>query len=152
MPISRFPHQRGTMNEERKSKSYHIINLTLAGIILMIFLYSGLFSAEKDNHPIPSFYERITGEQTNSSGMSRAFSEIIRGNFDEARAYNKNSILIFLFFLVQFFQRIGISFVVKKGWQKQFRIIVYDISASIVLFLFCFWGLIRSMVQILASY
>ena len=137
------------MNVERRTRSYHILNITLAGIIILIFIYSGLFSARKNNHPIPSFYEKMTGEPANSSGLSRAFSEIIRGNFDSARNYNKNSISVFLFFLVQFFQRFGISFVVKKRRQKLSMIVISDVSASVVLFMVCFWGLIKSMVQII---
>jgi hypothetical protein len=137
------------MNEERRTRPYHILNITLAGVIILIFAYSGFFSAQKNNHPIPSIYEKISGEPSNSSGLSRAFSEILRGNFDSARAYNKNSIPVFLFFLIQFFQRIGISFVVKKGRLKLSGIVKIDIAASTVLFLVCFWGLMRSMAQMI---
>ena len=131
------------------NKYYHILNLSLAGIILLIFTYSAIFSAEKDNHPVPSFYEKMSGERANSSGMSRAFSEIVRGNLDSARAYNQYSIPVFLFFFVQFFQRIGTSFAVKYWPKKLYGITMIDVTATIVLFAACFWGLIREMVRIL---
>jgi len=123
---------------------YHIINLTLAGIILLIFVYSGLFSAQKDNHPIPSFYEEITGEPTASSGLSRSFSEIVRGNFESARKYNKFGIWVFCFFLIQFVQRISISLFLRFQKINIRKLVIMDSLFSIVLFLLCFQGLIRA--------
>ena len=69
-----------------EQKTYLISNLILAGLIIIIFIYSGLFSASEAKHPVPSFYEEITGKQSPSSGMSRAFSELVRGEIDSARS------------------------------------------------------------------
>jgi hypothetical protein len=114
---------------------------------MMIFIYSGLFSAEKDNHPIPSFYEELSGETSVSSGLSRSFSEIVRGRFNLAREYNPYSIPVFIFFLVQFFQRLLISFLIHKKNILTGRLILFDAASSICLFLFCFRGFIKAFIQ-----
>ena len=79
----------------------------------MIFIYSGIFSAEKENHPIKSACKTITGEPCKSTGLSRSFSEIVRFKFESAKSYNKFSIKIFLFFLIQLFFQ-DISQIYKK--------------------------------------
>jgi hypothetical protein len=129
------------------NRSYHIINLVLAGIILCIFIYSFVFSAEKDNHPIPSFYEEISGELSPSSGLSRSFSEIVRGRFQSAREYNQYGISIFIFFLVQFFLRLLISFVLVKKYLSSGKLVMIDVVFSILLFIICFRGLILIFIQ-----
>lgn len=113
----------------------------------MIFIYSGLFSAEKDNHPIPSFYEEFTGETSASSGLSRSFSEIVRGKFKSAREYNPNGIPVFLFFFAQFFQRLVVSLIIHKKALNINRIVIFDTVSSILLFLYCFKDLIRAFIQ-----
>ena len=95
-------------------KPYLIVNYILAGIIGFIFIYSGFFSAQKDNYPVPSFFEEITGQPAPSSGMSKAFSEIMRGDMDSAREFNPDSPLIFAFFLIQGIQRILVSILLVK--------------------------------------
>jgi hypothetical protein len=99
-------------------KPYLIINLVLAGLIGLVFLYSGIFSAGKDDHPVPSFYEEITGKPSSSSGMSRAFSEIMRGNINSAREYNPDSPMIFAFFLIQGIQRLVVSLLLLLAVKK----------------------------------
>ena len=129
------------------SKPYLIINFVLAGLILMIFLYSGLFSAEKDRHPVPSFYEEISGEKPPSSGMSRAFSELIRGDLESAKKYNEDSPLIFAFFLLQLLQRIIVqALLYKKTWSGRYLLIA-DIAGTMILFLYCFKGQILKMAE-----
>lgn len=159
-----------------KIKPYLIVNLVLAGVCGLIFLYSGIFSAEKDNHPLPSFYEKITGHPSPSSGMSRAFSEIIRGNIASARRYNPDSVRIFAFFLIQGLQRIAVSLIlirigrvgngpgsrtVNFSGGRAFnpihpghsRKILSGIDAALsgILFLVCFGGQIRAMIGLLNS-
>ena len=129
------------------NKPYHIINFVLAGIILCIIIYSALFSAEKNNHPIPSFYEEISGEHSPSSGLSRSFSEIVRGRFESAREYNQYGISIFIFFLVQFLLRIIISFILQKKYISLRILVINDIVLSIFLFIICFRGLIDVFIQ-----
>jgi len=121
---------------------YHIINLCFAGIILMIFIYSGIFSAEKNNHPIKSACEVFTGEPCASTGLSRSFSEIVRFRFDSAKSYNPHGLKVFSFFLIQFFLRFLVSFLIFKNKKLQIPIIVADILLSIILYVYCFWGII----------
>jgi hypothetical protein len=106
-----------------------------------------------DNHPIPSFYQEITGKPSPSSGMSRAFSELIRGNIDSARDYNPDSPLIFAFFLIQGIQRILVSFLVR--FQRSGSALTYLLTAdtvfSVILFLYCYKGQIRALLEILTG-
>jgi hypothetical protein len=127
------------------NRPYYIVNLSLAGILMMVFIYSGFFSAKKDNHPVPSFYEKITGEPAPSSGLSRAFSEIVRGNLDAARDYNRDSLLIFSFFLIQFMQRIFVTILLYKQILRIQYLITSDLAISFLLFLFCFKGQLLAM-------
>lgn len=131
--------------QRRINRPYYIVNLSLAGIIMMVFIYSGLFSAKEDNHPVPSFYEKITGEPAPSSGLSRAFSEIVRGNLDAARGYNKDSLLIFSFFLIQIMQRLFVTLLLYKQIPRIQYLFSADLAISILLFLFCFWGQLLAM-------
>ena len=62
------------------SEPYHIINLSFAGIILLIFIYSGIFSAEKNNYPIKSACEILTG-QPYKARMRLSRTIIIKGFF-----------------------------------------------------------------------
>ena len=130
-----------------KIKPYHIINFVLAGIIMLIFIYSGLFSAEKGNHPIPSFYEELYGKTSPSSGLSRSFSEIVRGRFKSAGEYNPNGIPVFIFFLVQLFQRLSVSLIIHRKNISFDRIVLFDSLSSAILFLYCFRGLIKAFIQ-----
>jgi hypothetical protein len=117
---------------------YPKINLILAGIILGILVYSGIFSARKDHYPIPSFYEKATGNTSPSHGLSKSFSEMVRLRLRSAREYNREGPLIFSFFMIQMVMRmmaIGIV-ALRRSWQRQ--VILIDVSLSILLFLFCF--------------
>ena len=135
----------------RINRPYYIINLSLAGILMMVFIYSGLFSANEDNHPIPSFYERITGEPAPSSGLSRSFSEIVRGNLDAAIGYNSDSLLIFSYFLIQFIQRIFVSLLLYRQIPQIQYLFTADLAISILLFLFCFKGQLLAMGSLIFS-
>lgn len=127
------------------NRPYYIVNLSLAGILMMVFIYSGLFSAQEGNHPVPSFYERITGEPAPSSGLSRAFSEIVRGNLDAARSYNRDSLLIFTFFLIQIIQRLFVTMLLFKQMPRIQYLFSADLTICILLFLFCFKGQLLAM-------
>lgn len=121
---------------------YHIINLSFAGIILLIFIYSGIFSAEKDNHPIKSACANIENHPCKSEGLSRSFSEIIRFKFESARSYNNSGIRIFSFFLIQLFMRFSATLLLyyKKVFQN--RLVVIDSIISVSLYVYCFWRII----------
>jgi len=121
---------------------YHIINLTFAGIILMIFFYSGIFSAKKNNHPIKSSCAEIENHPCKSEGLSRSFSEIVRFKFKSAKSYNKYGIRVFLFFLIQLFLRAATSLLLYYQFIKQKKLVALDAFISSMLYFYCFWGII----------
>jgi hypothetical protein len=121
---------------------YHILNICFAGIIIMIFIYSGIFSVEKDNHPIKSACANVEGHPCKSEGLSRSFSEIVRFRFDSAKSFNKYGIKIFLFFLIQLFLRFTASFIIYKKTMKQNSLVIFDSVISVSLYIYCFWGII----------
>ncbi|PKQ62548.1 hypothetical protein BZG02_12580 [Labilibaculum filiforme] len=123
-------------------QNYKIINLSLAGIILCIFSYATLFSPEESKHPIPSFYTQITKEASPSTGLSRCFSAIVRGNLQLAKTFNPYGLAIFLFFVVQFVFRV-FSFIwinERYSWIKPYVLI--DILFSTIGFYHAFKPLI----------
>ncbi len=130
------------------NRPYCIVNISLAGILMMVFIYSGLFSAKKENHPVPSFYEKFTGEKAPSSGLSRAFSEIMRGNTQEAGKHNKDSLLIFTFFLIQLVQRIMVTVLLYKQIPRTQILLSADLATSLLLFLYCFKGQLCAMADL----
>jgi len=119
-------------------KPYNKINLIFAGIIIMIFVYSGIFSAEESNHPVQCVHEKLTGEPCPTCGLSKSFSEIIRFNFKEAKQWNQNGMPVFLFFLVQLVLRIGITPLHQKEVFSIRQLLIADVTFSIVLFITCF--------------
>ena len=131
--------------------NYRVSNIILAGLISFVFIYSGLFSASAGRHPVPSFYERISGETSPSSGMSRAFSELVRGNIESARKYNEDSPLILSFFLIQLVQRIVVGILLVKKGLSQKKLLYADIAVSVCLFLYCFKGQIIKMAELLTA-
>lgn len=130
---------------------YIVINLVFAGVIMLIIAYSGIFSAEKSNHPVVCIHEKITGEQCVSCGLSRSFSLIVRGRFAEATEWNKYGLRIFLFFALQLLMRVVFSlFSIKLPGARQ-KLICYDIGGSAVLFLLAFWPFIRWLALVLVA-
>ena len=121
---------------------YHIINLSFAGIIILIFIYSGIFSVDKNNHPIKSACEIVTGKPCSSTGLSRSFSEIVRFKFESAKAYNKYGLRVFSFFLIQFFIRLIISMLIIKTTIKKRNLILSDSLFSCCLYIYCFYNII----------
>ena len=79
--------------------------------------------------------------------MSRAFSELIRGDLESAKKYNEDSPLIFAFFLLQLLQRIIVQVLLyKKTWPGQ-TLLIADIAGTMILFLYCFKGQILKMAE-----
>ncbi len=129
-------------------KPYLIVNLVLAGLIGLVFLYSAVFSAEKNNHPLPSFHEKITGQPAPSSGISRAFSAIMRGDREAAREYNPDALLIFAFFLIQGVQRLAVCVLLAKCRINARHLLVADVVLSAGMFLFAFRGQIEAFFRL----
>jgi uncharacterized membrane protein YhaH (DUF805 family) len=121
---------RGTLKND-----YLIINLIFIGIIILIIVYSFIFSAEGRNHPLPSGSELITGEVSASSGLSRSFSEIVRFNFREAKHYNSYGIRIFSFFAIQLLLRIAAILMTLHVNMKQRQVLILTDAVLSVLLL-----------------
>jgi hypothetical protein len=120
---------------------YHAVNLAFIALILLIFTYSLIF--KEDNHPIPALLTLATGEIPPSKGLSASFSEIVRGNFDEALSHNPHAIRVFLFFAAQLFLRIGTSMALLfLSIPRLGRLALIDSAVSIALFSWCFAPLI----------
>ncbi|MBI9068057.1 MAG: DUF2752 domain-containing protein [Salinivirgaceae bacterium] len=117
-----------------KNNPYVIINLIFAGIIILIIIYSGIFSATGILHPIKS----IQKQEVVSTGLSRAFSEIVRFNFSKAIEYNPFSISIFLFFFIQLFLRLSFSYLLLSTPISKKLLIYSDVLVSVLLFLWAF--------------
>jgi Protein of unknown function (DUF2752) len=121
-----------------RNEPYLLINSILAGVIILIFIYSGFFSPVKDNYPVVCIHEKLTGEPCISCGLSHSFSLIIRGKISEAYVWNIYGLRVFLFFALQLVMRIVFSVFYLKFPDTHKQLIIYDIGSSIVLFLLCF--------------
>jgi hypothetical protein len=118
---------------------YLIINLVFVGIIILIIVYSFIFSAEGRSHPVPSGSELITGQVSASSGLSRSFSEIVRFNFSKAKRYNSYGIRIFSFFALQLLLRIAAILMTLYVNRKQRQVLIFtDAVLSVFLFVVLF--------------
>jgi antibiotic biosynthesis monooxygenase (ABM) superfamily enzyme len=104
-------------------------------------LYSILFNGNA--HPVPALYTQLTGEIPPSKGLSSSFSEIVRGNFNEALNYNQYGLRVFAFFFIQLFLRVIASTLVVKAKSRISTVILFDTILSATLFAYCFAPLIR---------
>jgi hypothetical protein len=128
---------------------YLIINLILAGVILMVIAYSGIFSPYKDNYPVVCFHKMITGKPCFSCGLSHSFSLIVRGKLSEAYTWNIYGMRVFLFFFLQFILRVFFSMKYLKNESIRPWLIRYDIAGSILLFLIAFYPFFRQLILLI---
>lgn len=116
-----------------KLKTYKLINLIFAGIIIVLFVYSGNFYF-KNMPKLSCIHYRITGQTCNACGLSRGFTEIMRGNFRKAQEFNANSMYVFSFFLIQLCLRISLT-IISNRMKKHIHVIVaIDVVLSLILF------------------
>jgi len=108
-----------------------------------MMIYSGIFSAEKNNYPIKSACAEIEDHPCKSEGLSRSFSEIVRLRFESASSYNKYGLKIFSFFFIQLFLRIAASSIIYFNIIKQNHLVFLDTIISTGLYFYCFWGIIN---------
>ncbi len=120
-----------------KSSDYKLLNFIFAGIIGLVFVYFGIFSAQKCNYPIHS---ACITQDCSSTGLSRAFSEIVRLDFSSALEYNRHSLWVFSFFVIQFFQRLFLNYFIGRICSFS-RILIADITFSVTLFIITFWSI-----------
>jgi len=126
-------------------RPYFLLNLILAGVILLIMGYSLFYSPDENRYPVPCVHEKLTGEPCPSCGLSHAFSLIVGGRIDEALEWNSYSIRVFIFFAVQLFMRIGLALATLKGNIDLRRVGVTDAAVSSVMTLAAFYPFLRML-------
>ena len=127
------------------AKPYFLLNLILAGVILLIMGYSLFYSPYENRYPVPCVHEKLTGEPCPSCGLSHAFSLIVRGRISEAMEWNSYSMRVFIFFAVQMLMRIGLALVALRVNMNLRRIPVTDAAVSTVMTLAAFYPFLRML-------
>lgn len=130
-----------------KRDPYLLINIIFAGVILLILLYSGIFSPEKDNYPVTCVHEKLTGEPCISCGLSHSFSLIVRGRIGEAYQWNAFGMRVFLFFISQLLMRVVFLLISLRHPDIRKQLIIYDCVVSGIIFLISFWPFMTSIVK-----
>ena len=134
--------EAGFLNEP-----YLIINIIFAGVILLILLYSGFFSPDKDSYPVVCIHEKLTGEPCVSCGLSHSFSLIVMGRIEEAYNWNRYGMRIFLFFTLQLIMRAAFSIFYLKYADTRKQLILVDCIGSGIIFLVAFWPFMVTIVS-----
>lgn len=119
----------------QKERSYHFVNGLFILTILLVLLYSFLFTGT--THPIPALLTEVTGIIPPSKGLSQSFSEIVRGNLSNAENINPYSVRVFFFFAIQLLLRIFFSLLIRI---KPGKIKVLALSDSAISAAFFFWS------------
>ena len=130
-----------------RNEPYLIINTFFAGVIILIFIYSGFFSPEKNNYPVICLHEKLTGEQCVSCGLSHSFSLIVRGKIEEASRWNAYGLRVFIFFASQLLLRVvfSIYYLMQPATRKQ--LIVIDCIGSGLIFMIAFRPFILNIIS-----
>jgi len=148
MLLSKRKNKSAQNREVSYSKEpYLLINIIFAGVIMLVFAYSGIFSPEKDNYPITCIHEKLTGEPCVSCGLSHSFSLIVRGRVDEAYQWNRYAMRVFLFFAAQLILRIAFSIFYVKYPDTRKQLIIVDCIGSGLIFFVAFWPFLVSIIS-----
>jgi hypothetical protein len=129
-----------------RNESYLKINLVSAGVILLLFVYFGIFSPDKNNYPVVCVYAKITGAQCFSCGLSHSISLIIRGRFEEAYRWNIYGMRVFLFFFSQLLMRVIFSVYFLRDVDNRKWLIKFDIAGSILIFAIVFYPFFSQLI------
>jgi hypothetical protein len=133
-------------------KPYLYINAFFAALVVLIILYSVIYSADSNHYSIPSFYKEFSTGSYPSEGLSRAFSEITRGHLSRALQYNPYSVSVYGFFVIQLFLRIFVSVLLFKTLLNSKLILICDVFISVLLFVVAFWPffcfMIKSLIEV----
>lgn len=129
------------------NEPYLLTNIILAGVVLLIFAYSGFFSPEKDSYPVVCVHEKLTGRPCVSCGLSHSFSLIIRGRISEAYNWNIYGLRVFIFFASQLLMRITYSLLYIRYPKTGRELIIYDIVVSAMLLIVCFLPFIENIAE-----
>jgi Protein of unknown function (DUF2752) len=120
------------------NEPYLLINMVLAGVVMLVMIYSGIFSPDTGNYPVECIHEKLTGVPCVSCGLSHSFSLILRGRIDEAYQWNIYGMRIFIFFAGQLLMRILFSRVYFKNPGIRSQLVMFDIIGSSAIFLIAF--------------
>jgi hypothetical protein len=131
---------------ELKSQPYLKINFVFAGVIMLVIVYSGIFSPDKNNYPVVCIHEKVTGFPCFSCGLSHSFSLIVRGRITEAYRWNIYGMRVFLFFFLQLGMRTVFSVYYLWNINSRSWLIRYDIVGTIVIFAVAFYPFFRQLV------
>ena len=145
MTASLSENSRLAIVKVRLNEPYLIINIFLAGVIMLVMIYSGIFSPDNNSYPVECIHEKLTGEPCVSCGLSHSFSLILRGRIDEAYQWNEYGMRIFLFFFAQLGMRVAFSLFYTLDSQNRKQLVIFDIFGSVLIFLLAFWPLIRQL-------
>ena len=129
-----------------RNEPYLLVNLILAGVILLVIAYSGIFSPDRNDYPVACIHEQLTGQPCISCGLSHSFSLIVRGRLDEAYRWNVYGFRIFLFFISELVLRIVFSFFYIKYPSTQRQLVILDSVGSGLIFLVAFWPFIANII------
>lgn len=135
------------MKVRLRNEPYLIINIFFAGVILLTFAYSGIFSPEKDNYPVVCIHEKLTGQPCVSCGLSHSFSLIVRGRVKEAYHWNRYGMRIFLLFATQLVLRVAFSVFYLKYPDTRKQLIIFDCIGFGIFFFVAFWPFIASILE-----
>jgi len=145
-----FPEKNDVMNNRKVrflNEPYLIINIVFAGVILLIFAYSGIFSPDKDSYPVVCIHQKLTGQPCVSCGLSHGFSLIVRGRIAEAYTWNIYAMRVFLFFASQLFLRTVFSVFYLKYPDTRRQLILVDCIGSGIIFFVAFWPFMVSIIS-----
>ena len=112
---------------------YIICNLIFAVVLTAVLAYFGIFSSDAD-YPVHALAPGTLA----STGLQRALSELMRGNLDAALQFNRYSVGIFAFFVVQLVMRLAFSAIYIFCADKRRQLILTDAIISTLLFLCAF--------------
>jgi len=130
-----------------RNDPYLFINIIFAGVIILIFLYSLIFSPSEDKYPVVCLHQQLTGEPCISCGLSHSFSLIVRGRINEAYQWNIYGMRVFIFFASQLVLRIFFSGMYLRNIQIQKQLIIMDSVGSGLIFIIAFWPYISNIVS-----
>ncbi len=133
------------MRTNPDTSPYLLLNIILAGVILLIMGYSLFYSPDEDRYPVPCIHEKLTGEPCPSCGLSHAFSLIVRGRVDEALTWNSQSLRVFIFFALQLLMRAGLALAALKAKGNLKVVAVTDAAVSGAMALTAFYPFLRML-------
>jgi hypothetical protein len=126
---------------------YITINNILAGLILLVAGYSGIFSAQKNNYPVSCIHQQQTGKPCPTCGLSRSFSYCVRLQFTEAETYSPFGPRIFSFFLIEFFLRLLFTLLLLKHVIKSITLVWVDSIVTTALFIYTFYPVLQILIN-----